>query len=63
MCEVFEMSRQGYYAWRKRKPSRRQKENEMLLQEIKEIHEDSRQTYGRGFWVIPRSPLPSNTLI
>jgi transposase InsO family protein len=46
MCEVFEISRQGFYAWRKRPPSRRQKQNEKLLKEIKTIHEESRQTYG-----------------
>ena len=46
MCEVLEVSRSGYYDWRNREPSKRDKENEELLEEIEQIHEDSRKTYG-----------------
>ena len=46
MCEVLGIARQSYYAWRNRKPSKRAQENQVLLEEIKEIHEESRQTYG-----------------
>ena len=46
MCSVLEIARQSYYAWRKRKPSQREKENKELLKEIKKIHSDSMQTYG-----------------
>ena len=31
MCRVLEVSRSGYYAWRKRKPSARQMANDLLL--------------------------------
>ena len=46
MCAVLGIARQSYYAWRNRKASRRDKENEELLREIKEIHQESRSTYG-----------------
>jgi transposase InsO family protein len=46
MCRVLEVSRSGYYAWRKRLPSKRQLENVQLAQEIDEIFTESRQTYG-----------------
>jgi transposase InsO family protein len=46
MCQVLEVTRSGYYAWRRRGQSQRQLENEDLLKEIKKIHNDSHQTYG-----------------
>ena len=46
MCNVLGIVRQSYYAWRNRGPSQREQENEKLLEEIKEIHRHSRQTYG-----------------
>ncbi len=46
MCRVLRVSRSGYYAWSKRKPSKRQRANERLTAEIREIHKDSRGTYG-----------------
>jgi len=46
MCEIFDVSSSGFYAWRNRKPSMRAKANEKLLLEIKEIYHDSRKTYG-----------------
>ena len=46
MCELFDVSRSGYYAWKQREPSKRQRENEALKEEIKEIHRESRETYG-----------------
>jgi transposase InsO family protein len=46
MCQVLGVSQSGYYAWSKRKPSKRSKENEALLEKIKEIFKESRQTYG-----------------
>lgn len=36
----------GYYAWRKRPQSKREKENRRLVVEIKAIHQESKQTYG-----------------
>jgi transposase InsO family protein len=46
MCAVLEVSASGYYAWRKRRPSRRARENEALLTTIREVHQASRAAYG-----------------
>lgn len=46
MCRVIVASRSGYYRWRKQPRSKRQKENEKILMEIKESHKNSRGTYG-----------------
>lgn len=46
MCRVLEVSTSGYYAWRGRKPSRREQANATLLEEIRAIHRHSRRTYG-----------------
>lgn len=46
MCQVLHVARSGYYAWRKRKPCTRTQENEILSQQIQQIHVASRQTYG-----------------
>jgi putative transposase len=46
MCRVFEVSRSGYYAWLKSSTSPRKMANQALKQQIKEIHQHSRQTYG-----------------
>lgn len=44
--EVLKVSRSGYYAWRTRPPSPRQKDNEKLLGRIREVHTQSRRLYG-----------------
>ncbi len=46
LCRVLGVSRSGYYAWVKRKPSERDKENLMVLQEIREVYLISRKAYG-----------------
>lgn len=46
MCRVLEVSTSGYYKWRKRKPSKRAQENQVLTEKIKQIHAQSRGTYG-----------------
>lgn len=46
MCELAEVSRQGYYDWRKRPLSNRAEADAVLLEEIRTIHRDSRGTYG-----------------
>ncbi len=46
MCRVLGVSTSGYYAWRKRPPSRQAAENLALSKRIRAIHERSRQTYG-----------------
>jgi transposase InsO family protein len=46
MCRVLAVSRSGYYAWRKRPTSARKMADQELSQQIKQIHQQSRQTYG-----------------
>jgi len=46
MCKVLKVSRSGYYAWERRQPSIRQRGNEELLRQIREIHIQSRRLYG-----------------
>jgi putative transposase len=46
MCKVLQLTRSGYYAWCKRKISPRIQENEILSDQIKQIHQASRETYG-----------------
>jgi putative transposase len=46
MCRVLEVSTSGYYAWRKRAPSRRARVDAALTERIREIHHWSRGTYG-----------------
>jgi transposase InsO family protein len=46
MCRVLTVSRSGYYAWLKRPTSSREMADQALSQQIKEIHQQSRQTYG-----------------
>ncbi len=45
-CRVLGVSPSGYYAWRKRPPSARQRANERLGVQIRQIHTASRETYG-----------------
>jgi putative transposase len=45
-CRVLEVSRSGYYDWWFRAASPRDQENELLVKHIKQIHADSRETYG-----------------
>lgn len=46
MCKVLGVSRSGYYSWLKRKPSRRALEEKELMTQIKDIHKQSKGTYG-----------------
>jgi putative transposase len=46
MCSALGVGRSGYYSWRKDRPSQREQANQVLLEQIKEVHQDSRQTYG-----------------
>lgn len=46
MCRVLHASRSGYYAWRKGRVTQRQLQEQKLLALIKQIHADSRGTYG-----------------
>jgi putative transposase len=45
-CRVLNVSRGGYYDWLGRPDSLRAQENELLLKQIRDIHKESRFTYG-----------------
>ena len=46
LCDVFEVSSAGYYAWRKRPPSARSKSDAQLTVEISATHKKSKRRYG-----------------
>lgn len=46
MCAALSVSTSGYYAWRNRPPSVRVQSNLCLLQQIREVHAQSRRSYG-----------------
>jgi transposase InsO family protein len=46
LCQAMEVSLSGYYAWISKPESKRQQANEQILREIKDIHKQSRQSYG-----------------
>jgi len=46
LCRVLGVSTSGYYAWRKRAPSKREREDQQLTNQIRKIHRRSRDTYG-----------------
>lgn len=46
LCQVLGVSPSGYYVWRRRPPSQRERDNLQLLEKIRCIHEQSRKTYG-----------------
>lgn len=46
MCALCGVSASGFYAWRERPRSRRSKEDERLVQRIRAVHGESRETYG-----------------
>lgn len=46
LCRMLGVSRSGYYDWKGRPPSKRNRGDAALTETIREIHERSRQTYG-----------------
>jgi putative transposase len=46
MCRVYGVTRAGFYAWRSRERSERERQNEALVAEIRAAHTESRGTYG-----------------
>jgi putative transposase len=46
LCRVLGVSRAGYYAWTRRPPSARVTSNQVLLEQIRQVHQRSRGTYG-----------------
>lgn len=46
MVETLEVSRSGYYQWRRRPESQQQKANKALLSEIDRVYAESKRRYG-----------------
>lgn len=46
LCRTLNVTRSGFYAWRKRSPSTRQQENERLKVAIRALHKRTRESYG-----------------
>ena len=46
MCQVLEVSRSGYYAWRDRPVSARAAQRQAVIEQIRGVYDDSRGTYG-----------------
>jgi putative transposase len=46
LCRALQVTRSGYYAWRRREPPRRQREDQALLKRIGHFFERSNGTYG-----------------
>ena len=46
LCRVLGVSRSGYYDWKDRAPSKRDRQDQALIGKISEIHQRSRETYG-----------------
>jgi len=46
MCRVYGVTRAGFYAWRSRERSERERQNEALSTQIRTVHAESRGTYG-----------------
>jgi putative transposase len=46
LCRVLKVSRSGYYDWKDRPSSKRDRENATLTEQIREVHERSRGIYG-----------------
>jgi hypothetical protein len=47
MCQRLEVSRSAYHQWAKRGLSPRAQKDREIVKQIKVIHEECRQTYGR----------------
>ena len=60
MCDVFAVSRSGYYAWRKNPVSKRKQASDKLLKEIRTVHHESRETYGspRVYQALKQQDIP-----
>lgn len=46
MCDLYGVTRGGYYKWRDRPPSKRTREDARLVEMIREAHLESQETYG-----------------
>lgn len=46
MCRLLNVSRSGYYAWKAQEPSKRAKQDEVLVEHAREAHRVGRRCYG-----------------
>lgn len=46
MCNVLDVSRSGYYKWKGRAESHRERQHKEWTEQVKEVFEESRQLYG-----------------
>lgn len=46
MCRLYKVSPAGFYAWQRRRPSQRARDDDRLVEQIQHVHQASRQTYG-----------------
>ena len=46
MCAVLQVSRSGYYAWRRRPDSRRAPANRTLVERMRQLHAQTKERYG-----------------
>lgn len=46
ICRVVRVTRSGFYAWRRRRPSSRQVRREALAVQVRRVHAEHRQVYG-----------------
>jgi transposase InsO family protein len=46
MCQVLQVARSGFYAWRRRSPSATAERRTQLTEQIRQMHERSRAVYG-----------------
>lgn len=55
MCRVLQVSRSGFYAWRRRTPSVRTEANQRLVARMRILHHQMREAYGaRRMWQLLR---------
>jgi putative transposase len=51
MCHVLGVSRSGFYAWQRRRPSARWLANQQLVEQMRRLHRETREAYGaRKMW-------------
>ena len=60
MCWVLQVSRSGFYGWRRRGPSARTQANRHLTEQIRALHQQTREAYGaRKMWqLLNREGVP-----
>ena len=46
MCALYQVTRGGYYAWQRRQPSDRALADARLIEQVRQIHQQSRGFYG-----------------